>query len=143
MLRRFAATTGRIGRCLYLILAVLFLMASLDLIFPPVTVQWIIDHIIPPNGIWPFFFRICICLLGLYLLRSLFEYIVNYWGGHVLGVRIEYDMRQDLFDHIHKLSFRYLTIPGPAISCHAWSTTSMRSLNWPTMAPPRICLSPR
>ncbi len=28
-------------------------------------------------------------------------------GGHMLGVNIETDMRQKLFDHIQKLSFRF------------------------------------
>ncbi len=81
-----------------------FVMASLDLVFP-VTVQWIIDRILPQQDI-TLFFRVCAGLLVLYLLRALLEYIVDYWG-HVLGVRMEYDMRQDLFDHIQKLSFRY------------------------------------
>lgn len=81
-----------------------FIMASLDLVFP-VSVQWIIDKILPHKDI-KLFFQVCAGLLALYLLRALLEYIVDYWG-HVLGVRIEYDMRQDLFDHIHKLSFRY------------------------------------
>ncbi|NLA26582.1 MAG: ABC transporter ATP-binding protein [Firmicutes bacterium] len=81
-----------------------FAMAGLDLVFP-VAVQWSIDRVLPQHDftllIW-----ICAGLLGLYLLRAVLEYIVDYWG-HVLGVRMEYDMRQDLFDHIQKLSFRY------------------------------------
>ncbi len=81
-----------------------FAMSGLDLVFP-VAVQWSIDKVLPEHN---FFLLIWICagLLGLYLVRALLEYIVDYWG-HVLGVRMEYDMRQDLFDHIQKLSFRY------------------------------------
>ncbi len=79
-------------------------MAALDLVFP-VAVQWIIDSVLPHRDL-TLFFKICAGLLVLYLLRALLEYIVHYWG-HVLGVRMEYDMRQDLFDHIQKLSFRY------------------------------------
>jgi len=45
-------------------------------------------------------------LLGVYLMIWLFEYFVGYWG-HVMGVRIQYDMRQDLFTHLQKLSFNY------------------------------------
>jgi ATP-binding cassette subfamily B protein len=81
-----------------------FAMAGLDLVFP-VAVQRVIDGILPQRDL-DLFFRICAGLLGLYLLRALLQYIVDYWG-HVLGVRMEYDMRQDLFDHIQKLSFRY------------------------------------
>ncbi|NLJ55604.1 MAG: ABC transporter ATP-binding protein [Firmicutes bacterium] len=81
-----------------------FAMAGLDLVFP-VAVQWIIDELLPKQEL-TLFFWICGGLLGLYLLRAGLQYIVDYWG-HVLGVRIEYDMRQDLFGHIQKLSFRY------------------------------------
>ena len=81
-----------------------FAIAGLDLVFP-VAVQWIIDQIFPQHDL-DLLARICAGLLGLYLLRALLQYIVDYWG-HVLGVRMEYDMRQDLFDHIQKLSFRY------------------------------------
>ena len=81
-----------------------FVMAGLDLVFP-VAVQWIIDGILPQRNL-NLLLWICAGLLGLYLLRALLQYIVDYWG-HVLGVRMEYDMRQDLFDHIQKLSFRY------------------------------------
>jgi len=81
-----------------------FAMAGLDLVFP-VAVQWVIDSILPQQKL-ALFFQVCAALLGLYLLRALLQYIVDYWG-HVLGVRMEYDMRQDLFDHIQKLSFRY------------------------------------
>jgi ATP-binding cassette subfamily B protein len=81
-----------------------FAMAGLDLVFP-VAVQRIIDRVLPQQDL-TLFFRICAGLLGLYLLRAFLQYVVDYWG-HVLGVRIEYDMRQDLFDHIQKLSFRY------------------------------------
>ncbi|MGB4331582.1 MAG: ABC transporter ATP-binding protein [Dethiobacteria bacterium] len=81
-----------------------FAIAGLDLVFP-VAVQWIIDQIFPQHDL-ALLARICAGLLGLYLLRALLQYIVDYWG-HVLGVRMEYDMRQDLFDHIQKLSFRY------------------------------------
>ena len=81
-----------------------FAMSLLDLVFP-VAVQFIIDSVLPQRNIG-LFFKICAALLALYLFRAFLEYIVDYWG-HVLGVRMEYDMRQDLFDHIHKLSFRY------------------------------------
>jgi ATP-binding cassette subfamily B protein len=81
-----------------------FAMAGLDLVFP-MAVQWIIDRVLPQQDL-TLFYWICSGLLVLYLLRAFLQYIVDYWG-HVLGVRIEYDMRQDMFEHIQKLSFRY------------------------------------
>lgn len=42
----------------------------------------------------------------MYILNAGLQYVVTYWG-HMLGVNIETDMRQKLFDHIQKLSFRF------------------------------------
>ncbi len=45
-------------------------------------------------------------MLALIALTSVLSYIRVKWG-HILGVRMEYDMRTDLFSHIQKLSFNY------------------------------------
>ncbi len=45
-------------------------------------------------------------MLGIYIAKSFLTYIRVKWG-HILGVRIEADMRRDLFAHIQKLSFSY------------------------------------
>ena len=45
-------------------------------------------------------------MLGIYVSKSILTYIRVKWG-HILGVRIEADMRRDLFSHIQKLSFSY------------------------------------
>ncbi len=47
-----------------------------------------------------------IVLGGIYLLKCLLTFIVGYWG-HVLGVRIQADMRRDLFRHIQTLPFSF------------------------------------
>lgn len=104
MLRRFAKYYRPHLPLFLLDFSCAFAMAGLDLVFP-VAVQWVIDSILSQQKL-ALFFQVCAALLGLYLLRALLQYIVDYWG-HVLGVRMEYDMRQDLFDHIQKLSFRY------------------------------------
>ncbi|HHT50612.1 MAG TPA: ABC transporter ATP-binding protein [Eubacteriaceae bacterium] len=81
-----------------------FLMSILDLIFP-ILVALIIDNAIPNKNL-DLIIKISTFMLALYILRAVFDYIVSYWG-HVLGVRIESDMRSDLFNHIQKLSFSY------------------------------------
>ncbi|MBQ5821107.1 MAG: ABC transporter ATP-binding protein, partial [Clostridia bacterium] len=45
-------------------------------------------------------------VLALYVLRMLLRYFVQYYG-HVIGVRMQSQMRQDLFAHLEKLPFRY------------------------------------
>lgn len=45
-------------------------------------------------------------IFALTLLTIFFEYVKTRWG-HILGVRMETDMRRDLFAHLQKLSFSY------------------------------------
>jgi len=79
-------------------------MALIDLAFPMFT-QRIIDVELP-NKNYKFFMTLIIILVILQLFRVLFSYIVTYYG-HLMGVRIRYDMRNKLFRHIQKLSLSY------------------------------------
>ena len=45
-------------------------------------------------------------LLLMYIIQALCKYYVSY-QGHMMGARMERDMRQQLFDHYEKLSFSY------------------------------------
>ncbi len=45
-------------------------------------------------------------MLGLVLLSAFCNYYVSYYG-HVMGAKIEYDMRAEIFDHYQKLSFSF------------------------------------
>ena len=45
-------------------------------------------------------------LFAAYVLQTLCKYYVTY-AGHMMGARMERDMRKELFDHYEKLSFSY------------------------------------
>ncbi len=45
-------------------------------------------------------------LLGIFTFKAFLLYVVTYWG-HVVGVRIQGDMRDELFRHLQKLPFSY------------------------------------
>ena len=80
------------------------LIAALDLLFPWGT-RFFINDLIPSESyrtLWIF----AVVFVLLYVVRFVLEYIVTFYG-HVLGVRIEYDMRRDLFSHIQKFSFKF------------------------------------
>ncbi|MCD8129926.1 MAG: ABC transporter ATP-binding protein/permease [Lachnospiraceae bacterium] len=47
-----------------------------------------------------------IIMLALVLLSAYCNYYVSYYG-HVMGAKIEYDMRAEIFDHYQKLSFSF------------------------------------
>lgn len=81
-----------------------FFISVLDLVFPVVTKNFINDYI--PNGNIELLYKWTIYLAILFVLRYISQYIVNYYG-HVVGVRIEHDMRKDVFAHLQTLSFTY------------------------------------
>lgn len=79
-------------------------MATIDLVFPIATRSLLNDVL--PNGKIGTFYIITGTLLILYIMRAVFNYIVDYWG-HVVGTRMEADMRNDLFSHIQTLDTKY------------------------------------
>ncbi|KYH35157.1 putative multidrug export ATP-binding/permease protein [Clostridium tepidiprofundi DSM 19306] len=85
------------------ILCALF-MAVADLAFPMVTKD-IVNNVIPNRMIKLLYIYVLI-LVVLYVLKLICNYVVDYWG-HVVGVRMQYDMRKDLFAHLQTLPFSY------------------------------------
>ncbi|GLI55192.1 multidrug ABC transporter ATP-binding protein [Propionigenium maris DSM 9537] len=81
-----------------------FFMSILDLIFPVFT-QRVVDRVLP-GGDMGLLLKFCIFLIVLQGVRNILSYIVIYWG-HGLGLKIRYDMRNDLFKHLQKLSLSY------------------------------------
>lgn len=79
-------------------------VALLELAFP-MAVQWFIDQLLP-SGDWGRIVTVSILLFTVYLLSTFLQYVVSYLG-HKLGINIETDMRQQLFNHVHRQSFRF------------------------------------
>ncbi|POZ56023.1 putative multidrug export ATP-binding/permease protein [Lysinibacillus sphaericus] len=79
-------------------------VAILELAFP-LAVQWFIDKLLP-TGDWGMIVKVSILLLLVYALSTVLNFIVNYLG-HKLGINIETDMRQELFNHVQRQSFRF------------------------------------
>jgi ATP-binding cassette subfamily B protein len=80
------------------------IVAILELAFP-LAVQWFIDTLLP-SGDWGTIVTVSILLLLVYLVSTLLQYIVSYLG-HKLGINIETDMREQLFTHVQRQSFRF------------------------------------
>ena len=59
-----------------------------------------------PQKLFTAFFAVMAALVGAYVLKGVLYYIVTYWG-HLLGVRMEADIRRDLFAHMQDLSFSF------------------------------------
>ncbi len=85
-------------------MACALMIAAIDLSFPVVS-RYAMTSLLPGKQ-FGVFFAVMGALVLAYLLRGVFEYIVTYWG-HTLGVRMEADMRRDLFTHLQKMSFSF------------------------------------
>lgn len=81
-----------------------FLVAVCTFAYPSITQDIIGIYI--PNGeltnllIWSG------VLLLIYIIKAILNFIIQYWG-HILGVRIQGDMRKELFTHLQSLPFSY------------------------------------
>lgn len=80
------------------------LISIFDLIFPIFTRKMVKEII--PEGKMDLLVRWTIFMMFLFVLRYISSYIVSYWG-HLLGVRIEHDMRGEMFSHLQTLPFSY------------------------------------
>ena len=80
------------------------LIAGIDLTFPLVTRSALYDLL--PGQLYRPFFIIMAAVVASYVLRSVLNFIVTYFG-HTFGIRVEADIRRDLFRHMQTLSFDF------------------------------------
>ncbi len=80
------------------------LIAGIDLLFPLVTRSALYDML--PNQMYQTFFTVMVIVVLCYVLRSFLNYIVAYYG-HTFGIRVEADIRADLFRHMQGMSFDF------------------------------------
>ncbi len=81
------------------------LIASIcDLTFPLISRSIINTYI--PNKNLQSIFTWCFALLVIYIVQTVMQYFMQY-QGHVVGVRMQADMRRDVFEHLQKLPFSY------------------------------------
>ena len=76
-------------------------IAAIDLLFPLVTRSALYEML--PNQMYRTFFTIMVIVAVCYVLRSFLNYVVAYYG-HTFGIRVEADIRRDLFRHMQERS---------------------------------------
>ena len=79
-------------------------IAAIDLLFPQITRAALYNWL--PEQKYRTFFLVMITVVGFYLLRSLLNFIVAYFG-HTFGIRVEADIRKDLFTKMQNMSFDF------------------------------------
>ena len=81
-----------------------FCISVCNMFYPMIARNIMNDYV--PNENLRLLITWAIVLALIYLAKSVLTFIVGYWG-HVLGVRIQADMRRDIFRHIETLPFSY------------------------------------
>ena len=80
------------------------IVSLVGVVYPMVTRTMLNDLI--PNRNYRMIVIFGLSLLGLYVVRMLLNYFIQY-EGHVMGVRMQAQMRSDLFNHLQKLPFSF------------------------------------
>ena len=80
------------------------LVAAIDLAFPLVSRQALYTWL--PDRAYRVFFLAMGVVVAAYVLRSVLNYVICYWG-HTFGIRVEADIRRDLFTHMQDLGFDF------------------------------------
>ncbi len=76
----------------------------LSISFPQITRELL--RTVIPNRQWRLMILLLVIMLMIYALQTFTTYLRVRWG-HQLGVYMERDMRQDLFEHLQRQSFTY------------------------------------
>ena len=104
VMRIFLSYFGPHKKLFILDMCCAFLVAVVDLIYPLVSRSAMYDML--PNNAYRTFFVVMLIVVLAYVVRSLMHFIITYWG-HTFGIRVEADIRQDLFEHLQTLGFDF------------------------------------
>ena len=81
-----------------------FFIAVVDLAFPLISRQAMYHWL--PDKQYRLFFIVMAVVVAAFVLRSVLYFVVCYWG-HTFGIRVEADIRRDLFRHMQELGFDF------------------------------------
>ena len=79
--------------------------AAILSVFIPVFTRKLLNDYLPAGNMRMIIVMLCL-MLGFIVVTGILTYVRVRWG-HVMGVRMEFDMRAAFFRHIQKLSFNY------------------------------------
>ncbi len=108
VIRRFVRYYRPYRRTLFFDLFCASTASGVDLVIP-LLINHLLKVVFPllnPQTIYQDVLRVGALMLALYIVRFFAQYYVASWG-HIMGARMEADMRQDLFQHFEKLSFSF------------------------------------
>ena len=104
MLKRFISYYKPHKKMLTLDMLASLLISLIGMVYPIVTNKMLNEYI--PQKMYGTIVISGIIVLILYFVRMLMRYFVQYYG-HLIGVKMQSRMRQDLFAHLEKLPFSF------------------------------------
>ena len=104
MLKRFIYYYKPHKKMLALDMLASLLISVIGMVYPIVTNKMLNIYI--PEKMYTTIVAAGLIVLALYIIRMALRYFVQYYG-HVIGVKMQSQMRQDLFAHLEKQPFRF------------------------------------
>lgn len=104
MLKRFISYYKPYKKLLILDMIAALLISVTGMIYPIITRTMLNDYF--PNGLYKEIVIAGCIVLALYIIRMFLRYFVQYYG-HVIGVKMQSQMRKDLFAHLQKLPYSF------------------------------------
>ena len=104
MLKRFISYYKPHKKMLALDMLASLLISLIGMVYPIVTNRMLNTYI--PEKMYGTIVVAGLIVLALYFVRMLMRYFVQYYG-HLIGVKMQSRMRQDLFAHLEKLPFSF------------------------------------
>lgn len=104
MLRKFISYYKPHKKIFFLDMLASFFVSLIGIVYPIVTRTMLNDLI--PERKYRLIIIFGVLLLALYALRMFLNYFIQY-QGHMMGVKMQAQMRSDMFSHLEKLPFSY------------------------------------
>ena len=104
MFKKFIQFYKPYKKLFFMDLVVAFIAAVCDLFYPMMTRELVNNSI--PNKDIRMLKVFAVTLILLFIVKALCAYFMQYWG-HVVGVRMQGDMRKVIFSHLQKLPNTY------------------------------------
>jgi len=104
MLKRFISYYKPHKKMLTLDMLAALMISVIGMVYPIVTNRMLNEYI--PQRMYKTIVISGIIVLVLYVVRLLLRYFVQYYG-HIIGVKMQSQMRIDLFNHLQKLPYKF------------------------------------
>ena len=105
MLKKFCSYYRPHLKLFFIDLFCALLLSACNLIYPLIA-KYIMEELAGDESKIKLILILGCALLIIYLIKAGLNFVIQYWG-HIVGVRIQGDMRKEMFEHLQKLPFNY------------------------------------